>query len=159
MNKMKITGIMATVLMTTGAAFAAGEDTAALTTKGYVDAGLKAVYQTATGAASTASANASSITSLQTTVGSHASSIASLQTAVSSNADDIATLQTAVSNLDTTAYTGENGVTVSDHKVKLDVNAAEGKMYVFKGGADSTAAWTELEVASVWDSTILSSGL
>jgi len=171
MKNVTFTGIMASILMTTGATFAATAD-ASLTTKGYVDAGLKAVYTTAHAADVTASANASSIASLQSAVNQNASAIEGLQSSVSNNASAIEDLQSSVSEnasaitslqstvnaIDTTPYTFENGVKVDSatNTVGLDVTAEEGKMYVFKGGADSSASWEELEVTSVWNSSVLS---
>jgi len=169
MKNVTFTGIMASILMTTGATFAATAD-ASLTTKGYVDAGLKAVYTTAHAADVTASANASSIASLQSAVNQNASAIEGLQSSVSNNASAIEDLQSSVSEnasaitslqstvnaIDTTPYNFGNGVTVDDsNNVGLNVTAEEGKMYVFKGGANSSASWQELEVTSVWNSSVL----
>ena len=164
MKNVTITGIMVSMLMTTGVAFAAGEADAFLTTKNYVDAGLRAVYRTASDAASSAATNAGNITSLQTSVSSNADNISSLQTAVSSNADniealqtavssnasDIEALQSAVSSLDSTAYSGVNGVTISDHNVSLNVDATEGNMYVY-----TSSGWSELDVVDTWNSSVL----
>ena len=136
MKNVTITGIMASMLMTTGVAFAAGEADAFLTTKNYVDAGLRAVYQTASDAASDASTNASNI--------------ATNSAAIASNASSITALQAAISGLDGAAYSGVNGVTISDHNVSLNVNATEGNMYVY-----TSSGWSELDVVDTWNSSVL----
>lgn len=65
MKKIAFSGFMASMLMVTGAAFAAGEtNTASLTTKGYVDAGLKAVYK----AVDDVKADKTTVTALTSTV-------------------------------------------------------------------------------------------
>ena len=164
MKNVTITGIMASMLMTTGVAFAAGEADAFLTTKNYVDAGLRAVYQTASDAASDAStnasniatnsaaiaSNASSITTLQGTVGEHTTSIATNAENIAANASSITALQAAISGLDGAAYSGVNGVTISDHNVSLNVNATEGNMYVY-----TSSGWSELDVVDTWNSSVL----
>lgn len=155
MKNIKLTGFMASLLMTTGVAFADEAD-ASLTTKKYVDAGLRAVYQVADGAATDAATNASAITNLQSSVSEHADAINQLGELVGSVAEgeglayDVSVLQSTVNNLDGVAYSGTNGVTVSDHQVGLDVEAEEGNMYVY-----TTEGWQPLPVENTWDSSIL----
>ena len=51
--------------------------------------------------------------------------------------------------MDTTEYSGQNGVTVDEHNVKLDVTPSEGSMYVY-----TSDGWAELEVQDEWSSDI-----
>lgn len=51
--------------------------------------------------------------------------------------------------MDTTAYTGQNGVAVEGHNVKLNVAPSEGSMYVY-----TSDGWTELEVQDEWSADI-----
>lgn len=144
MKNLTFTGIMASILMTTGAAFAAGEvELATLTTKGYVDAGLKAVYKTAATAASDASTNASNIATNSAAIATNAENIAT-------NANSITALQAAISGLDGAAYSGVNGVTISDHDVGLNVTATGNNMYVY-----TASGWAALPVEDTWNSSIL----
>ena len=65
------------------------------------------------------------------------------------------TLQQQVDNIDTTAYTGTNGVAINaeTHQVGLNVTAETGKMYVY-----TSTGWDEIPVEDTWDASILTSG-
>ena len=188
---------MASMLVATGA-MAAGEN-ATLTTKNYVDSGLRAVYQKAQSAEAKADAaqtaaenNATAITNIQNTLGNgttpglvkdvadlknatsdisgkadqsaldalsatvagHTTSITNLQ---DNKADKTAldALQQQVNGIDTTAYTGTNGVAIDaeTNQVGLNVTAETGKMYVY-----TSTGWDEIPVADTWDAGILTSG-
>lgn len=221
---------MASMLVATGA-MAAGEN-ATLTTKNYVDSGLRAVYQKAQSAETKAAAaqtaaenNAAAITNIQNklgdgetsglikdvadlqsavadvdysgkadkadlealseTVAGHTTSITNLQDnkadktaldtlsgtvagkadastvntlseTVAGKADQTAldALQQQVNGIDTTAYTGTNGVAIdANHQVGLNVNATAGNMYVY-----TSNGWEPLPVEDTWDASILTSG-
>ena len=193
----KIAFTMASMLVATGA-MAAGEN-ATLTTKNYVDSGLRAVYQKAQSAEAKADAaqtaaenNAADITNIQNTLGNgttpglvkdvadlknatsdisgkadqsaldalsatvagHTTSITNLQ---DNKADKTAldALQQQVNGIDTTAYTGTNGVAIDaeTNQVGLNVTAETGKMYVY-----TSTGWDEIPVADTWDAGILTSG-
>ena len=216
MKRIAITGFMASILMATGVAIAA-EGNTVLTTKNYVDSGLRAVYQSIDSTASQASANAGDISSLQSVVNGHTSAIgalsdtigsvvgesglaydvselqsavqglqnagyisdvSALQSAIETNAGnislnstaiseettratgvesgldtrlttaetDITTLKNTVNGLDGDAYDGENGIYVEDHKVGLNVDAQQGKMYIY-----TSTGWNELPLESNWN--------
>lgn len=121
MKKITFTGFFMSVLMASGAAFAV-EDSAILTTKNYVDDGLRYVY------------------------------------GVKADKDDVYTKDEAdnkfltsvdLSGLDTTSYSGQNGVTVDGHNVKLNVTPETGSMYVY-----TSDGWSELEVQDEWSADI-----
>lgn len=193
----KIAFTMASMLVATGA-MAAGEN-ATLTTKNYVDSGLRAVYQKAQSAEAKADAaqtaaenNATAITNIQNTLGDGITpglvkDVADLKTAtgdISGKADQSAldalsatvaghttsitdlqdnkadktaldALQQQVNGIDTTAYTGTNGVAIDaeTNQVGLNVTAETGKMYVY-----TSTGWDEIPVADTWDAGILTSG-
>ena len=193
----KIAFTMASMLVATGA-MAAGEN-ATLTTKNYVDSGLRAVYQKAQSAEAKADAaqtaaenNATAITNIQNTLGNGTTpglvkDVADLKTAtgdISGKADQSAldalsatvaghttsitdlqdnkadktaldALQQQVNGIDTTAYTGTNGVAIDaeTNQVGLNVTAETGKMYVY-----TSTGWDEIPVADTWDAGILTSG-
>lgn len=108
MKKTALTGVLATMLMTTGAAFANEPEVtlSTLTTKNYVDSGLRFVYQAAQDAATSAATNAGNISSLQTTVNGQGSTITGIQNTIGSTETsgtmlyNINQLQTKVSALE-----------------------------------------------------------
>ena len=51
--------------------------------------------------------------------------------------------------MDGTAYTADNGVTINDHNVELNVDAQEGSMYVY-----TSDGWSELPVEDEWSADI-----
>ena len=121
MKKITFTGFFALMLMFSGAAFAV-EDSAILTTKSYVDDGLRYVY------------------------GVKADKDA-VYTKEESDERYIKSID--LDEMDTTEYSGQNGVTVDEHNVKLDVTPSEGSMYVY-----TSDGWAELEVQDEWSSDI-----
>lgn len=196
----KIAFTMASILVATGAAFA--DDHTTLTTKNYVDSGLRAVYQkvkangdaitniqtvlngdettetpgliqdvadlkaadflTADDIAGKADQSdldtlSGTVTTLQTTVEgkADASTVTTLSETVGEHTTAIAGLQDQIDAIDTTALTGEKGVTVdtTTHTVSLSVPegaANDGNTYVYKDGA-----WTALDVEDEWNPNIL----
>ena len=147
MKKILCSGLMVTTLLSTVSAMADPEPQAvvpnsALTTKGYVDAGLREVYGAATSAQSTADGVVSRVTALETTVGNSTSGLVK----------DVADLQNTVQNLPNgTTYTAGDGIYINNGTISikdLDDTKAVGntdKMYVFQNGE-----LIEIPVAGSW---------
>jgi len=174
MKKIAITGFMASIMMASGAAMA---DITSLTTKGYVDDGLRAVYSVAKGAAddvadleTEVSVHDSAISTLQSNLTTEAGARESADSAINAKIGStsigvegttitgaIKTLQDTVGGLDGTEYTGTNGVTVSGHSVELALpeNPVAGASYVYKPGTGPGTGWTALSVEDTWDASIL----
>ena len=102
MKKIVFSGFVASMLI--GSAFAAVTDSAILTTKNYVDGGLRYVY--------TVKADKDSVYTKQESDAKYLTSV------------DIA-------GMDGTAYTADKGIAINNHKVELDVDAQEGSMYIY----------------------------
>lgn len=123
MKKIAFSGLMTSLFVMTGAAFA-DESATALTTKNYVDSGLRAVYQKASAAESAASANTSSITALQSAVNQHAELIDGLTSAIGDGESglvaDVAGLQSAMSAIESAGY-----LTLDDIAGKADQSALD----------------------------------
>lgn len=129
MKKIAFVGFLTSMLVVSGTAFATGEDvnvsandSATLTTKNYVDDGLRYVYGVKANKADVYTKN------------------------------DVYTKDEAdakfLTSVDT--YSGENGVTVdNENKVKLNVTAQEGSMYVY-----TSEGWSELPVQDEWSADI-----
>lgn len=119
MKKIAITGFMSSILMATGAMAAPG-DLSILTTKNYVDSGLRAVHSAAQSGISTnasaISTNASNISALQTTVGEH-------QSAINQHAGLIDGLSNVVSGNGETTF----GLVGDVNDLKNAVNALNGE--------------------------------
>jgi hypothetical protein len=175
MKKATIAGFIASILVTTGAAFADATD-AALTTKGYVNEGLAFVYGVANSKASAESvtaltetvagkADAADVTALTETVAGKAdqSDLTTLSNAVNNEETGLATkasqadltaLQNQVDGLDIETYDNGTGIAIDDqNKIGLDLpdNPTSGAPYVYKPGT----GWRELEVENSWNSTFL----
>ena len=170
MKKIMVFGFMVSILMGQMPAFAAPGDeqqadatAEALTTKGYVDAGLKYVYKNA------ANANYSDAVNYKAgTVGAEIKNIKNKANNPAAGAYDntdsgltadtiqgaIDELAGEIDNLPTgTTYEGGVGIEVEDGKVGLKgvtASAAANKTYVFKDGS-----WQELEVEKNWDPDFL----
>jgi hypothetical protein len=104
MKKMIFTGFIASILMGSGFSFAAVEDSAVLTTKQYVDDGLRYVYDK--------KANKEDVYTKQESDAKYLTHV-------------------DIESMDGTAYTADNGVMINNHNVELNVNAQEGSMYVY----------------------------
>ncbi len=138
----KIAFTMASILVATGAAFA--DDHTTLTTKNYVDSGLRAVYQKAQtaetkadNAASAAATNADAITNIQTTLGDGETSglikdVNDLKAADYLTADDIAG-KADQSDLDTLSETVA-GHTTAISELQTQVNAIDTSTYTGEKG-------------------------
>lgn len=131
MKKTVLSGILVSVMMAAGAALA---DPAALTTQGYVDAGLKAVYK----AVDNVKADKETVQDLAATVADKA------------NAADVYTKAEAeekfVTGADIAVYTAPegSGITINEeHQVALDIpdEPVEDAVYVYKNGE-----WTAFSV-------------
>lgn len=139
MKKIVFSGFMASVLMASSAAFA-DESATALTTKNYVDSGLRAVYRVATGAENGA------VKDLQTAVGDSTGGlvkdVTALQTTVGSSTSglvkDVADLKNAVDTLDNLGTEG------------LDANTK----YILETDANGEGSWSVLEIENTWSDSI-----
>lgn len=147
MKKILTSGIVFSALIGVGSALAAVENDQAassLTTKGYVDTGLKYVYDEATDASAAAAANAQSIQTLQGTV--------------SGNTTAIEALQTTVNNLNDsdTTYSGGDGITINaNNEINIEGLATtqevanQGKKYIYQNGT-----LQPLEIEDSWNAGI-----
>ena len=165
MKKIMVFGFMVSILMGQMPAFAAPGDeqqadatAEALTTKGYVDAGLKYVYKNAANATYNGSVNYA-----EGTVGAEIKDIKNKANNPAAGAYDNTdsgltadTIQGAIDELAgeidnlpaATTYEGGVGIAVENGKVGLKgvtASAAANKTFVFKDGS-----WQELEVEDEW---------
>ena len=120
MKKVAFSGFLLSMLI--GSAFAAVTDSTTLTSKNYVDEGLRYVYGK--------KADKDSVYTKEESDAKYLTSV------------DIA-------GMDGTAYTADNGVTINDHNVELNVDAQEGSMYVY-----TSDGWSELPVEDEWSADI-----
>lgn len=174
MKKVMFSGVMALLV---GTSAAVADDSTTLTTKNYVDSGLRAVYQkaqTAESAASTASETATAasdkVDALESVIGDSTDGlvkdVADLQGVVGDSTDglvkDVADLQDTVGNtaLTTTADT----VTGAINELKTTIDTLDNlgtdglgnnKTYVLKTNASGEGSWSELEVVNTWDPSVL----
>lgn len=160
MKKIAFFGFMASILTASGAAFA---DDASLTTKGYVDRGLRVVYQTMDAAKAdktTVDTLSGTVNTLSDVITDETSGLeskasqASLDTltqTVNGKADSatVTALQQQVNTLsgavDGIEYTGQNGVTVTENdEIELAIpgDATSGSKYVYTVGT----GWSPLSV-------------
>ncbi len=129
MKRSVYTSLAVMMLAISAPAFAEETDHTKLTTKNYVDQGLRAVYQVAKDAADK--------------LGSVADG--------KNLASEVATLQGKVNALETDAiYTGATGVTVDANNVIRLSAPQDGKRYVFQDGA-----WVELATVDEWNADVL----
>lgn len=161
MKKMLSSGLVMSALFATSSALAA--DANSLTTKGYVDDGLRAVYQVAKGAADaigdgTTPGLAKDVATLQGIVGDGttpglAQDVAGLTQDVTGLSQDVTTLQGQVA--DKQAQLTNDAGTPADisDTVKTTVGAATGA-----NAASDTALVTEKAVRDAIDAAVLSAG-
>ena len=173
MNKKLLYSLMASLSMISVGAYAApisDDSTAALTTKGYVDTGLKYVYDSIKGDVTNVEGD---VTDLQTIVGHEADpeheisasglvkDVADLQNDVDGLADDVDDLQDAVGTAgqDNTPGTGLTGrvEALEDTITTLDSlgtdNLQANKKYILQTNAQGEGSWSEIEVESTWNAT------
>ena len=183
MKRNFLCGLIASVSMISIGAYAdpvPDASSAALTTKGYVDDGLKYVYKVASGISDGA------VKSLQNIVGAPASGespatglVGAIGTAGSGNTPgtgltgDVEALQKTVGNEtsglvkrvadleNSNGYTAGTGVKVTPgtgdnpSTIGLDVTTSANTTYVFKTDANGAGTWQAMEVESTWDPTFL----
>ena len=168
MNKIIFSGFMASIMMASSAALA-DEAASSLTTKNYVDSGLRAVYSTASSAATDATTALGQIETLSGTTDGLVTDVSGLQGTVGNSESglvhDVNALETVVGNsesglvqrvdqLEATSrvYSAGDGITINNNGV-VGINGAaeteEGKMYVYKDGALSA-----MPVEDTWDASI-----
>ena len=159
MKKKLLYSLIASMSMISIGAYAAPGDDAsnsALTTKGYVDTGLKYVYDSIKGDVNNVQGD---ITDLQNTVGAPASG----GNAATGLVGDVAGLQDAIgtAGVGSTPGTGltgrvealEDTVTTLDNLGTDDLEA--NKKYILQTNSNGEGSWSELEVESSWDPTFL----
>ena len=108
MKKIAFTGFVVSMLL--GSAFADTVDSSSivpLTTKNYVDDGLRYVYDK--------KADKEDVYTKQESDAKYLTS-------------------TDIAEIDGTKYIGKNGISIAEHQVGLNVNAQEGSMYVYTSG-------------------------
>jgi len=178
MNKIMFSGFMASIVAASSTAMADGV-ASSLTTKNYVDSGLRAVYSTASSASTKADNALSQLETISGTLGGTDSGLVSdvvdLQATVGNASSglvrDVDALESAVGDntrglvyrvnmLEATSheYTAGNGVTINSNdgvntvgiKGMTAATETDGKMYVFKNGSLS-----EMPVEDTWDDSIL----
>ena len=147
MKKTALTGFMASMFVATGAAFAAEGDTA-LTTKKYVDDGLRAVYRRASDTYTKSEADSTFLKS---------DTAASTYLTQQSAAQIYATISAVEDAIEGTEYTADDngGVAIDneDHKIGLDFGdqtVKSGVSYVYQDGV-----FKELETVSEWNDSTL----
>ncbi len=152
MKRNFLCGLIASVSMISIGAYAdpvPDASSAALTTKGYVDDGLKYVYKVASGISDGA------VKSLQNIVGNAADP---------ANNVEATGLVKRVTDLEkNNGYTAGTGVVVTpgenDDPSKIGIavpsNATNGTKYVFQADGNGGGTWQAMEVESTWDPTFL----
>lgn len=133
MKKIAFFGFMASMLF--GSAFAAVTESATLTTKSYVDDGLRYVYGVKADKDSVYTKN-------------EVYTKDDVYTKQESDAKYLTSVD--IAGMDGTAYTADKGIAINNHKVELDVDANEGSMYVYTSGG-----WVELPVRNQWNPDML----
>jgi len=168
MKRNFLCGLIASVSMISIGAYAdpvPDASSAALTTKGYVDDGLKYVYKVASGISDGA------VKSLQTIVGNAADPANNVE--ATGLVGDVEALQKTVGNEtsglvkrvtdleESNGYTAGTGIKVTPgtgdnpSTIGLDVTTSANTTYVFKTDANGAGTWSEMEVADTWDPTFL----
>lgn len=171
MKKVMFSGVMALLV---GTSAAVADDSTTLTTKNYVDSGLRAVYNIAKPAAD-AIGNASSglikdVNDLKDAVGDSTDGlvkdVADLQDTIGDSTDglvkDVADLQDTVGNtaLTTTADTVTGAInelkTTIDTLDNLGTENLDGnKKYILTTDANGEGSWSELEIENTWSDSVL----
>jgi len=166
MKRNFLCGLIASVSMISIGAYAdpvPDASSAALTTKGYVDDGLKYVYKVASGISDGA------VKSLQNIVGAPANGsdpatglvgdVEALQKTVGNETSGLVKRVTDLEN--SNGYTAGTGIKVTPgtgdnpSTIGLDVTTSANTTYVFKTDANGAGTWSEMEVADTWDPTFL----
>ncbi|MBQ6027508.1 MAG: hypothetical protein IJL21_03095 [Alphaproteobacteria bacterium] len=166
MKRNFLCGLIASVSMISIGAYAdpvPDASSAALTSKGYVDDGLKYVYKVASGISDGA------VKSLQNIVGAPANGsdpatglvgdVEALQKTVGNETSGLVKRVTDLEN--SNGYTAGTGVKVTPgtgdnpSTIGLDVTTSANTTYVFKTDANGAGTWSEMEVADTWDPTFL----
>ncbi len=152
MKRNFLCGLIASVSMISIGAYAdpvPDASSAALTTKGYVDDGLKYVYKVASGISDGA------VKSLQNIVGNAADP---------ANNVEATGLVKRVTDLEkNNGYTAGTGVVVTPGEnddpstigIAVPSNATNGTKYVFQADGNGGGTWQAMEVESTWDPTFL----
>lgn len=144
-------GLIASVSMISIGAYAdpvPDASSAALTTKGYVDDGLKYVYKVASGISDGA------VKSLQNIVGNAADPANNVEaTGLVKRVTDLENSNgyTAGTGLEVTPGTGNTPSTIG---LKIE-ETQNNTTYVFKTDANGAGTWQAMEVESTWDPTFL----
>jgi hypothetical protein len=158
MNKKLLYSLIASLTMISAGAYAnepvQDDDNSALTTKGYVDAGLKFVYDSAK---SNVEGIETDITNLQEAVGT-AGTPGNAGTGL---VGDVEELQNAIgtagqNNEQGTGLTGrvealEDAVTTLDNLGTN--NLGNNKKYILQTNSDGEGSWSEIKVESTWNPT------
>ena len=131
-------------LMATSSAMAAVSNDS-LTTKGYVDAGLKYVHDEIVAVDNVVNGNGTTTTGLVGAVGTAGNGTQGSGTGLTGRVED---LELQMQNVPS-ALTGENGVTIANGKAQItglsSTTANDGKMYILKNNSAE-----ELSVATSW---------
>lgn len=176
MKKSMLYSLMASVSMVSVAAYA--DDNTTLTTKNYVDSGLRAVYKAANEGLATKASQSDlegvdgRVQTLESTVGDTTgglvADVATLKGVIGS--DDYTSLTEKIESLESVVgdnesglvkqvstlqtevnYTGENGITVNNRSIGLAIeNAVADTPYVYQNGT-----WSALETVDEWNPNIL----
>ncbi|MBQ6012277.1 MAG: hypothetical protein IJL23_04140 [Alphaproteobacteria bacterium] len=162
MKKSVLYSLIASISMVSAGAYAdpvADASSSALTTKGYVDTGLKYVYDSIQSDVGDIQVD---VTNLQNTVGAPASG----GNAATGLVGDVEALQDAVGTAGQgeqpgTGLTGrveslEDAVTTLDNLGTDDLQA--NKKYILQTNSDGEGSWSELEVESSWNPGFLTGG-
>lgn len=144
MKKMVYGSIAVIALMATSSAMAAVSNDS-LTTKGYVDAGLKYVHDEIVAVDNVVNGNGTTTTGLVGAVGTAGNGTQGSGTGLTGRVED---LELQMQNVPS-ALTGENGVTIANGKAQItglsSTTANDGKMYILKNNSAE-----ELSVATSW---------
>lgn len=144
MKKMVYGSIAVIALMATSSAMAAVSNDS-LTTKGYVDAGLKYVHDEIVAVDNVVNGNGTTTTGLVGAVGTAGNGTQGSGTGLTGRVED---LELQMQNVPS-ALTGENGVTIANGKAQItglsSTTANDGKIYILKNNSAE-----ELSVATSW---------
>lgn len=141
MKKSVYSSLAVLILMMTSSAFAADEaDHTKLTSKYYVDSGLRAVYQVAQYAADKVGLEAD-----------NEGPATGLIKDVTDLQGSISTLQDKVQNIENgSVYTATDGITIDQNNTIKLTAPKDGKRYLYQNGA-----WVELVTVDTWNSNVL----
>lgn len=144
MKRLVYGSIAVIALMATSSAMAAVSNDS-LTTKGYVDAGLKYVHDEIVAVDNVVNGNGTTTTGLVGAVGTAGNGTQGSGTGLTGRVED---LELQMQNVPS-ALTGENGVTIANGKAQItglsSTTANDGKIYILKNNSAE-----ELSVATSW---------